>query len=571
MQLRPYQLDAADAVLREFGQVPSTLVVMPTGLGKTLVFSEIIRRVFPRRAMVLAHREELIFQAQDKISRTTGLSTGVEMADLRVEEAGGLFGGPHVVISSIQTQCAGGDGGGRRSKFNPQHFGLVVVDECHHAPAASYRRVLEYYRQNLKLRVLGVTATPDRADEEALGQVFDTVAYDYEILDAIHDGWLVPIGQQMVTVDGLDFSAIRSTAGDLNGADLAEVMEREENLHRMAGPALEIIGSRRALMFCASVKQAEWMAEIFNRHHPDSAGFVCGTTPKEERRQLLVDFAAGRLQIVCNCGVLTEGFDDPGVEVVIMGRPTKSRALYAQCVGRATRPLPGIVDGPETPELRRSAIAGSRKPACLVVDFVGVSGRHKLMTTADILGGKVSDEAVARAVAKALQRGAPVRMDEALDQAELGIQAEREERRREEMARRLRVTAQATWTAQNVNPFDVFEIAPMRERGWDAGKKLSEKQAAILVKQGLVNSEADARDLPYTQSKQLLNEVFHRWDEGLCSFRQAKILKKHGLPTDLSRDAAKVALDAIARNNWRVPADIHQRIAEVQHANAVPF
>jgi len=110
--------------------------------GKTIVFSEIIRRVFPHRAMVLAHREELIFQAQDKISRTTGLSTGVEMADLRVEETGGLFGGPQVVISSIQTQCSGGDGGGRRSKFNPQHFGLVVVDECHHCPAAPVRHRL---------------------------------------------------------------------------------------------------------------------------------------------------------------------------------------------------------------------------------------------------------------------------------------------------------------------------------------------------------------------------------------------------------------------------------------------
>ena len=184
-----------------------------------------IRRVFPRRALVLAHREELVFQARDKIQRVTGLSADVEMGEYRAE--GGLFEQARVVVSTIQTQCSGGDGGGRMAKFDPQRFGVLIIDEAHHATSPSYRRVIDYYRTNPALKILGVTATPDRADEEALGQVFQSVAFDYEVLDAIHDGWLVPIEQQLVHVQGLDYSSIRTTAGDLNGGDLAAVLEAE--------------------------------------------------------------------------------------------------------------------------------------------------------------------------------------------------------------------------------------------------------------------------------------------------------------------------------------------------------
>ena len=319
MKLRSYQSAASDAIFKEWQENDSTLVVMPTGGGKTVLFADVIRRVFPRRALVIAHREELIFQARDKIQRVTGLSADVEMGEYRAD--GGLFEQARVVVSTIQTQCSGGDGGGRMSKFDPQRFGVLIIDEAHHATSPSYRRVIDYYRTNPALKVLGVTATPDRADEEALGQVFQSVAFDYEVLDAIHDGWLVPIEQQMVHVEGLDYSSIRTTAGDLNGGDLAAVLEAEKNLQQMASASLAIIGARRALVFTASVKAAELTAEIFNRHRPNMAAWVCGKTEREERRRVLADFASGKVQVVCNCGVLTEGFDDPGVEVVIMGRP----------------------------------------------------------------------------------------------------------------------------------------------------------------------------------------------------------------------------------------------------------
>ncbi len=545
MKLRPYQSAASDAIFKEWQENDATLVVMPTGGGKTILFADVIRRVFPRRALVIAHREELIFQARDKIQRVTGLSADVEMGEYRSD--GGLFGAARVVVSTIQTQCSGGDGGGRMSKFDPSQFGLLIIDEAHHATSPTYRRVIEYYRTNPALKVLGVTATPDRADEEALGQVFQSVAFDYEVLDAIHDGWLVPIEQQMVHVEGLDYSDVRTTAGDLNGGDLAAVMEAERNLQPMASASLAIIGQRRALVFTSSVKAAEMTAEIFNRHRTDMAAWVCGKTDRDERRGVLADFAAGKVQVVCNCGVLTEGFDDPGVEVVIMGRPTKSRALYSQMVGRSTRPLPGVVDGPETAEARKAAIAGSAKPSCLVVDFVGNAGRHKLITSADILGGKVSEEALEGAVKRVSAAGGPVNMTEALDEAEAEL---REQRRLAEAARRANLVAKARFTTQSVDPFDVLHLDPVKARGWDAGRQLTEKQRSLLAKQG-INPDR----ISFAEARQLISEIFRRWDGKLCSFKQAKVLRKYGYDAEVSFAEASAIIDGLARNGWRRPAE----------------
>lgn len=532
MKLRPYQVEAVAAVQREFQSVDSTLLVLPTGTGKTIVFADIIRRAFPRRALVLAHREELIFQAADKIHKNTGFRCDVEMADYRAD-LGGLFGGPQVVISTIQTQTAGADGSGRMSRFNPSLFGLIVVDESHHSTSPSYRRCIDYYRQNPRLKVLGVTATPDRADEEALGQVYETVAYDYEILDAIHEGWLVPVEQRFIAVSGLDFSHIRTTAGDLNGADLAAVMEEEKAMHGIAAPALEITAGRRSLVFAASVAHAERLAEIFNRHKDGCAAWICGKTDKEVRRKTLAAFAAGKIQYVVNVGCLTEGFDDPGVECIVMGRPTKSRALYAQMIGRATRPLPGLVDQIDDPADRCAAIAASAKPTCQVIDFVGNAGRHKLMSSADILGGKASEEAVEIARKKAA--AGPVRMDEAIDQAEREI-----EERRRQAARRAQLTARARWSAQQINPFDVFGFAPVKERGWDHGRALSEKQRSLLERQGI-----DPAAVTYSQGRQLLTEIFRRWDHGLCSYKQARCLRRYGHDGNVSREEAGRILDRL--------------------------
>jgi superfamily II DNA or RNA helicase len=559
MKLRPYQRDQADAVFSEFQQVNSTLVVSPTGTGKTILAANIAYRVAnpppprsPKRVMLLAHRKELIYQAKDKIEKMTGLRAEIEMGDQRVGGTDSLFTKqPPIVVSSVQTQCSGGDGGGRMSKFSPDEFGLLILDEAHHATSPTYKRIIDYYRTNPDLKIVGITATPDRADEEALGQVFESVAYDYEILDAIHDGWLVPVDQQMVTVADLDFSRVRTTAGDLNGADLSAIMESERILQEIAGPTIEIVGDKRAIVFTASVKHAECLSNILNRHRTGMAEWVCGMTEDDKRKDILARFADGRTQVVANCSVLIEGFDNPAVEVIVMGRPTKSRNLYAQMCGRSLRPLPGIVDGLETAEERKAAIAKSKKVSALILDFVGNSGKHKLMTSADILGGKESQEVLDRAIARAKE--GRVRMDQVLDEEEEKLNQERrqqdeerEERRLADIARRARLVASAKYSKQSVNPFDVLQITPASTRGWHEGKTLTEKQREVLRKQGI-----DPDSIPYAQAKQLIGVIFDRWNKKLCSWKQAAILQKRGLPTDVSfEEASRMITEISLKENW---------------------
>jgi len=551
MILRPYQTAAVDGIFEAWRTSRSTLLVQPTGTGKTVTFAHVINRMPVGRALVLAHREELIFQAADKIEAVTGAKPDIEMAEMRAD--GAMFGKARVVVSSIQTQCAGHNGDTRMKRFDPQEFSLLVVDEAHHATAPTYRRVLEHYGRNPDLKILGVTATPDRHDEDALGQVFDTVAYDYELLDAIHDGWLVPIHQRSVVVDGLDYSSIRTTAGDLNGADLARVMEYEETLHAIASPTLELAAGRKTLVFAASVAHAERLCEIFNRHSTGCARFVTGTTPKDERRGMLADYAAGKFQMLVNVGVATEGFDEPGIQVVVMARPTKSRALYAQMAGRGTRALPGLVDAHEAADARRAAIAASAKPACQIIDFVGNSGRHKLITTADILGGNYSDEVVDRA-----RKAAETADGAAVDMAELLADAEKTIAEERERTRRAALRVKARYTSQVVDPFDILHIEPWRERGWDTGRQPSEKMLALLERNGI-----DTKGLTFTQAKQLVGEIIHRYEAKRCSYKQARLLARFGYPTDVPFAEASRLIDALAKNNWQRPVDTPAAPVEV--------
>lgn len=540
MNLRNYQSETVEAVFREWesGTI-STLVVLPTGAGKTVVFSEIIRRAQPKRCLVLAHREELIFQAREKIEKIAGIECDIEMAEMRASLS--LFNQAQCVIATVQTMSR------RLEQFDPYGFQVVIVDECHHSTANSYQKILNHFKINPDIRILGVTATPDRADEEALGQIFDTVAYDYEILDAIHDGWLVPVEQQMVHIADLDFSNVRTTAGDLNGADLSAVMEVEATMQGIVGSSIDILGGRQALLFAASVKQAEMSCEIFNRHRVNMATFICGTTERDKRAEIFDAFRNGKYQVLCNCGIATEGTDLPMVEVILNGRPTKSRSLYAQIAGRALRPLPGTVDGLETPDERKSAIAGSAKPSALLVDFVGNSGRHKLMSATDILGGKVSQEAVDAANEEALSAGKAVDIIELLEGKEKEIQDALEERKRLEEARKAKLVAKVSYSTQKIDPFTIYHLKPVQERGWHHGKVLSEKQRALLLKMGV-----DGDSMPYAQAKQLIDHQFKRWKEGLATLKQCNTLKRFGYDAaGMKMSDASSLLDRIAKNGWK--------------------
>lgn len=543
VRLRPYQQDALDGVCAALRECDSTLLTLPTGCGKTVVFSA-AAKIAKKRVMIVAHRDELITQGADKLSMVTGERPGIEKAEQYSNERS-MFP-TKCVVASVQTLNARMGDSRRFDRFDPNDFSLLIIDEAHHAVATSYRNVIEHFQKNPSLKLVGVTATPDRSDEIAMKTVFESVAYEYGLIDAIRDGWLVPIRSMPAKIVGLDLGSLRDVAGDFHQGELSQIMEEEKNLHAVATETLNRIGDRKVLVFCVSVAQSERLAEIFDRHQPGIARFVSGETPADDRRQMFRDFDAGRFRILVNCMVATEGFDCPSIGMVVIARPTKSRSLYAQMVGRGTRPLPGTVDGPETASERRAAILSSGKPDCIVIDFCGNTGRHSLAGLPDILGGKMPEEAVRRV--REMQDDnddpdVPIDVIELLEKAEKEI--EEEERKRRDKERRRVVKVRGIVEVREVDPFDVFGIPPRKEPPFRA-LPLTEGQKDVLRKQGVPFERMDA-----WKQRELFRETVKRFKQNKCSFRQAKLLGKYGYSADCTFDEAKSIIDRLAKNNWR--------------------
>jgi type I site-specific restriction endonuclease len=259
------------------------------------------------------------------------------------------------------------------------------------------------------------------------------------------------------------------------------------------------------------------LCEIFNRHDTGCARFICGDTDNITRKAILRDFKDGHFRILSNVGVLTEGFDEPGIEFVVIARPTKHRALYAQMIGRGTRPLPGVVEAFDTSDLRRQAIRSSPKPHLEVLDFVGNAGRHKLISCADILGGNYDSDVVERAKRKARDA---VDMRRALDEAQEELERQQQEERRVADARtRQRLRAKAKYNCTTINPFDLLDITPRREMAWHKARKPSEKQIDLLRKYGINN----AAEMSFTQAGQLIQTFVDRRKNGLCTFKALRL------------------------------------------------
>jgi len=529
-QPRPYQETAITHILGELGTNRSTLFVCATGAGKTFTASTYIARHETGGVVWLAHREELVDQGIRDLSEVVGEFVAKEKADA-------IALGSRLVVASVQTLK-----GARLDDFRARFpaVSLIVVDEAHHAVAPSYRKILDAYPD---AKVLGLTATPDRTDERAMGQVFDSVAFVYEIQDAIRDKYLCPIRIQRVLVDAIDLRTVKTVAGDLNQGELDAVMSAEEALHGVVRPTLELAGNRRTIVFTTSVENAHRMAEIFNRYRPESARAVDGGTDFAERRRILTDHKAGAYQFLCNVGVLTEGYDDPGVSCIAMARPTKSRSLYAQCAGRGLRILPGKED-------------------CLLLDFVGNSGQHKLASALDILAGKY-DEATVQRAREIVDRDGSVLAEDALEKAAAELEAERQR----EAARRARVQGNVRFRTQQIDPFALLHIRPANDGGSERfGMTATEKQIAYLQKCGV---EID-QNMSRQRASQLIASVSKRRELGLATFKQLKTLAKYGVTNiNVSFETASRVIDAIANNGWRPlhPATIDSMLARVPGAD----
>ena len=553
MKLRSYQNEAVENTFQSWKDNRSVVGRLATGMGKTIIFAEVIKRI-KKRACVLAHREELIWQARNKIEQVTGFKFQVEMggykavnnfeADLFNPENAGDAG----IVATVQTLTAGGDGLGRMTKFLPTDFDLLVIDESHHATSQSYRRVMDYFLQNQNLKILGVTATPNRADEESLGQIFEDVAFDKDMNYGIREAWLVPIEAQAVHIESLDFKNIKITAGDLNQGQLSAVMESEKPLYGIADSIIEIAGDKRGIGFSPSVNHAKMMADIFNRYRPGCAAHINGKTDKDERKKINSDFANGVIRWIWNCGTHTEGFDDAGVEVIVP-KPTKSVSLLEQMVGRGTRPHDSIASKLgeiSNAGLRRSIINRSAKQNCLILEYYG--NRYDLATTFDLFAGNVTEDAVKQAVALARSNGGRVSVTKSLDEEEKRAE-EKKKKELEEAAKKAKLIFKSNFKTSSFNPFDVFGITAAKPRGWDVNKQASEKMRGVLRKMGL-----NPDDFDYAQTKQLVGEQLRRWSENLCSMKQAKWLKAHGYSPELKFSEASQIMSAWQKNGWRKPA-----------------
>ena len=525
--LRPYQLEAIHACNEAWEEHRSILLVMATGTGKTFTASRLVAdRADKGRILWLAHRGELLDQAAETLTERVGLQCNVEKAELRAPREMDLWGARPVVVASVPSLR-----GRRLDQWDPTSFATIVVDEAHHAPAKTYRKILDRFEG---AKVLGLTATPDRGDGTGMHTVFDKCAYEYDIRRGIREGYLCSIQQQAVHCADLDISDVTTVAGDLNQGQLEQALIDGGVLHQTAAPLVELAGRRQTLVFTAGVAQAHALADVIAGYlgNPDLVKALDGSTPHELRRKYIGDFRTGRIQYLLNCAVLTEGFDAPETSCVAVARPTKSRALYAQMIGRGTR----IADG---------------KADCLILDFTGNSGRHRLITPLDVLAGKPLEPDLLSDALGACAEGKP--SEQALAEAEQR-QREREEAAAEARRRAQKIRAQVAYSTRAVDPFNFLGV----ERS-GAGGPATDKQVRFLRNMGVEIAGQAGR----FEASKMIDRLQRRRAKGLCSYKQARLLAKHGLPDDLTFAEAREAIDAIAGNNWRAPRWLFDRFVRV--------
>lgn len=517
MKLRPYQDEARQAIHKAWDEVDKTLLVLPTGTGKTIVFSKVIEdRVREGdRCLVLAHRGELLDQAADKLATATGLGTAVEKA----EESclGSWF---RVVVGSVQTLMRQK----RLDKFPKDFFGTIVVDEAHHAISDSYQRVLDHFSE---AKVLGVTATPDRGDMRNLGSYFESLAYEYSLPKAIKEGYLSPIKALTIPLE-LDLSGVSQQAGDFKSSDLGSALE--PYLYQIADEMAKHCLDRKTVVFLPLIKTSQRFCEILQEK-----GFAAAEVNGEskDREEILKDFDEGKYNVLCNSMLLTEGWDCPSVDCIVVLRPTKIRSLYAQMVGRGTRLYPN-------------------KDHLLLLDFLWHVERHELVRPAHLIA--TSDD-VARKMTENIQEyGGPIDLEEAEIQAEKDVVEEREAalaKQLEEMRRRKKKLVDPLQFEMSIQAEDLSSYVPAF--GWEMAPP-SDKQLKALEQYGINPDEISNAG----KASLILDRLAIRRMTGLATPKQIRFLENRGFlhVGQWEFEDANKMISRIAANNWVTPYGI---------------
>lgn len=514
---RPYQVAILAAIRDALLRVHRTLVVAATGTGKTVTFAELAKQWVATgvRVLILVHRDELIRQARRKLE-DLGLWADVE----RGKDRAGVHA--KIVIASVQTLQRK-----RLLRWARDQFGVIIVDEAHHAPANSYQAILTHFTA----KVVGFTATAARADGKSLGDTFESVAYSYDIRRAIDEKFLVPIVARRIIVDNVDLRELDTRAGDFAQDQLAAAMSDERALRGVAIPLLEQARDRRTIAFCVNVAHAHALADVLNGYRPGCARAVSGKTDDDEREYLLAAHSRGDFQFLINCDLLVEGYDCPEVSCVAMCRPTQSWARYVQCAGRGLRPAPWI-----------------DKRNCLLLDFTGTAGKYTLIGPADCLlpAGTELPADLRAEIERQLESG-QLELDKVVKHAAAEVRQRRQA---------MRVDAVVNWHAEAIDPFiGAGERAHQSvDPSWEQYAP-TEKQLAALEKQGVPLKKLP-KGFTMGDASRLLARLVERNRFGLCSYKAAKKLASAGVrdTTQLTHDRAKVLLDQLRLGDWRPSA-----------------
>ncbi|MDD3230789.1 MAG: DEAD/DEAH box helicase [Oscillospiraceae bacterium] len=520
MELRPYQQEARESIENEWNKgVQRTLLVLPTGCGKTIVFAKVTEDCVRTgdRVLILAHRGELLDQAADKLLKSTGLKCATEKAEESCLDS--FF---RVAVGSVQTLMRQS----RLNRFAPDYFGTIIIDEAHHAISDSYQRILQYFSD---AKVLGVTATPDRGDMKNLGSVFDSLAYEYSLPQAIREGYLCPIKALTIPLQ-MDLTGVGMQSGDFKAGDLGTALD--PYLEQIADEMQKICLNRKTVVFLPLVKTSQKFRDILNSH-----GFHAAEVNGEskDRAEILADFDASKYNVLCNSMLLTEGWDCPSVDCIVVLRPTKVRGLYSQMVGRGTRLCPG-------------------KEHLLLLDFLWLTERHELCHPANLI---CSNPDVAQKMTENLEfesAGGPVDIMEAENEASEDVVSQREEalaKQLNEMKHRKRKLVDPLQFEMSIQAEDLTSYVP--SFGWEAAPA-TDKQRQTLGKLGVSPDEVNCAG----KAKLLLDKLGMRREAGLTTPKQIRFLESRGFQHvgTWKFESAKNLIDRIAGNGWRVPREI---------------
>ena len=481
--------------------------------GKTVVFSSITEHQVNKghRVLIMAHRGELLTQAADKLKAATGLDSVLEKAES--SSLGSIF---PVTVGSVQSLAQEK----RLARFPNDYFQDIIVDEAHHCLSGTYQRVLEHFPQS---NILGVTATPDRGDMKNLGEFFDSKAYEYSMIQAIRDGYLCPIKAQMIPLE-LDIKNVGISNGDYSAGDIGHALE--PYLHQIAAEMKKCCQGRKTVVFLPLIAISQKFCKILNEIGFKAAEVNGGS---DDRTQVLSDFENGKYDVLCNSMLLTEGWDCPSVDCIVVLRPTKNRSLYQQIVGRGLRLYPG-------------------KEHLLLLDFLWMTTRHDLCKPSSLIS---KNEEIAEKIDKQIEDTGEVDLIEAEEQAERDVLAEREEALAEEL-RKLR-----TRKKQFVDPLqyalsiaaeDLATYTPTFD--WEM-KPPTQAQLSIISSRGVDTDCVTCAGY----ASMLIDKLIRRQEAGLSTPKQIRLLEKYGFREVGTWEFSQASnmISTLASHNWRLP------------------